>query len=375
MPPGQVPPGQVPPGQVPSNPVPPRPAQLAGRAALVDYRRAIAALLDRPTESAFVAEFLAAVSRAEIDTDLLWLSEPTLVPITPGGPPLPRPPMAVLVLPGAGGAAMLFVTGAELPLLGQGDGCGRLSVGSEPSWLIEHRAQIIASACGQLFEANRAATAHGEIRMLQALLDPQQVALAASHAQAGFTKLAQLGYLRATLPRANSVPPAAAQSRKLASLAPGITVRSMADLGAQGDAHLTAALEQTYIQTADCPALCGLRRSSDVIASHRSVGHYDPTMWTIVYQNSLPSGCVLLSVCTDDGAVELVYLGLGPALRGRGLGRELLALAMQGLALGGQRTLACAVDLANAPALRMYQTAGFKRFAARDAFILPVHKQ
>jgi len=355
--------------------VPPTPSRLAGRASLADYRRAIAALLDRPTESAFVTEFLAAASRAEINTDLLWLSEPTLAPMSPGGPPLPRPPMAVLVLPGAGGAAMLFVTGAELPLLGQGDGCGRLSVGSEPSWLIEHRAQVIASAAGQLAAANRNTDDQSEIRLLQSLIDPQQVALAASHLQAGFAKLAQLGYLRANLPRANSVPSAAAQSRRLSSLASDITVRSMADLGAQGDAHLSAALEQTYIQTRDCPALCGLRRTSDVIASHRSVGRYDPTMWTVVYEDGLPAGCVLLSVCTEDGAVELVYLGLGPALRGRGLGRELLALAMQGLALGGQRTLACAVDLANTPALRMYEAAGFKRFAARDAFILPVHKQ
>jgi ribosomal protein S18 acetylase RimI-like enzyme len=45
-----------------------------------------------------------------------------------------------------------------------------------------------------------------------------------------------------------------------------------------------------------------------------------------------------------------------------------------GVLAGIGRTLACAVDMDNAPALRLYEQQGFRRFAARDAFILPLHR-
>ena len=75
------------------------------------------------------------------------------------------------------------------------------------------------------------------------------------------------------------------------------------------------ALERSYVDTLDCPELCGLRVVDDVLESHRSVGVFDPGMWWLVMAEDEPEGCMLLSACPEQNAVELVYLGISPRLR------------------------------------------------------------
>jgi mycothiol synthase len=58
----------------------------------------------------------------------------------------------------------------------------------------------------------------------------------------------------------------------------------------------------------------------------------------------------------------VIYLGLTPAARGRGLGRAVLRHALE-LARAHVPRLELAVDLRNMPAVRLYQAAGF---TARD---------
>ncbi len=78
---------------------------------------------------------------------------------------------------------------------------------------------------------------------------------------------------------------------------------------------------------------------------------------------------MLLSRFPAHETVELVYLGVGPALRGKGIGASLLDLALPELQALGERSLACAVDLNNAPALALYKRCRFKEFARRIALI------
>lgn len=330
-------------------------ADVQGGTDPADIRRGVAALLDRPIESAFVTEFTAAAEAQSVRLDLLWLAEAR---IATG----PRPPMAALAIPGAGNTAMLFVTGGEMPIMGQSDGCGRISVGTEPSWLIEHRADVMLAAAMDIRD-NKIEACRG-VKMLQALVDPAQTAVALSYIQAGFTKLARLGYYRREVPR---------KKGSAINWPPGVRIVSL-DRLADGEAQLARALETSYIDTQDCPALCGLREAADVLESHKSVGMYDPALWWVVFTGDAPVGCILLSVCDDIGSVELVYLGLGPQARGKGLGRGLLQHGLNELAERNARTLACAVDMANDPALKLYEGQGFKRFASRDAFILPLSK-
>ena len=132
---------------------------------------------------------------------------------------------------------------------------------------------------------------------------------------------------------------------------------------------LARALERSYIDTLDCPELCGLRAIDDVIESHRATGHYDPALWWVVYRADQPEGALLLSPFPDQGSVELVYLGLGPSLRGRGLGKLLMVRAIDAARRSGAMDMTCAVDMQNLRALRLYAGLGFRSIDRRVALV------
>ena len=71
------------------------------------------------------------------------------------------------------------------------------------------------------------------------------------------------------------------------------------------------------------------------------------------------------------GRGELVYLGVVPEARGRGIGRALLAQAMRDTAEMGLPQMGLAVDVANQPAVRLYEEAGFKEIRRRQARFIP----
>ena len=54
------------------------------------------------------------------------------------------------------------------------------------------------------------------------------------------------------------------------------------------------------------------------------------------------------------GNWELVYMGVRPEYRGRGLGRQIVEFAIGTAHLGGARQLVLAVDGQNDPALQVY---------------------
>ena len=67
--------------------------------------------------------------------------------------------------------------------------------------------------------------------------------------------------------------------------------------------------------------------------------------------------------------MELVYMGLVPEVRGHGWGLELVRRA-QGIAgRCGRERLVLAVDAQNAPAVALYEAAGFVRWDERRAFM------
>lgn len=71
------------------------------------------------------------------------------------------------------------------------------------------------------------------------------------------------------------------------------------------------------------------------------------------------------------GRGELVYLGVVPEARGRGIGRALLAQAIRDTAEMGLPQMGLAVDVANQPAVRLYEEAGFKEIRRRQAWFIP----
>ena len=119
-------------------------------------------------------------------------------------------------------------------------------------------------------------------------------------------------------------------------------------------------LQATYLGSLDMPELEGARSLDDIMESHRATGRFDARYWQIGQIPGQPEAAsvLLLSAVPTREAWEVVYLGLTPAARGRGLGRVVLARALE-LARAHVPKLELAVDFRNTPATRLYQAAGF----------------
>ena len=266
---------------------------------------------------------------------------------------------ACLAVLGAGRTAMLFVS-EPTPDGDFGD----------PKKALAERVAVIDAACDHLGRE-----LSERVHIAQALPDPAEKWSVEAFERAGFIKVGDLSYLRrdpAPMPRTARQKDA----KRSDPLPQGVTIKRISDLGRVSvDKTLVQALDRTYIDTLDCPELCGLRETKDVLESHRDTGTYDPMSWWMVLDKGEPHGCALFSPCPDVHAAELVYLGLSPQLRGKGLGRLLL---MKGLEeLRDQHpswAMTLAVDHRNAPAIKLYKSLGFKPFGERVAFVRPVRK-
>ncbi len=119
-------------------------------------------------------------------------------------------------------------------------------------------------------------------------------------------------------------------------------------------------LVASYVGSADCPELNELRAPDDAL------GGYDFAFGGggfVALDGANPVG--LGVVAPDVGATCLVYLGLVPEARGRGLGRELL----RHLLMRCEGPARVQADARNGPALRMYETEGFVRTSARPVYL------
>ena len=230
--------------------------------------------------------------------------------------------------------------------------------------------QVLDALCDDLRSADRAA----DVRLAQTLLNPGERAAARSFAHGGFHELARLAYMGRPVPT-----PGEFDGFQAWELPSDVTARSISSLGGEGpetNQQLLTALARSYEDTLDCPELCTLRAPEDVLESHKSVRQFDPRWWWLIELNGEPEGAMLFTACPESGGVELVYLGISPRLRGRGLGRTLMRSGMRELAFGLPRSrarerarLTCAVDLHNEPARRLYRGLGFQMTAERIAMV------
>ncbi len=200
--------------------------------------------------------------------------------------------------------------------------------------------------------------------LAQSLLSAEDEPLADVFLGAGFRRLSRLRYLRRHA-RSGDAEHAGALEGLPAEVVPWRDT---------GDDELAHALLRSYEGTLDCPELCELRDISDVIASHRGAGHWDPDLWWVVRAGERPAGAMLLNPSPEMGAVELVYLGVAPELRGRGVASALLRAAFARLSGRIERLLTCAVDERNTPARDLYRRAGFTEFDSRLALIRPLRE-
>lgn len=250
---------------------------------------------------------------------------------------------------GSGRTAMLFLSGP-----GADDQAG------PESEQHSERVAVIRACTEKLHELKP-----GSVALFQALPEPQDTASVAALRAAEYTWVGNLSYLRRPLQRSD------AKHGPTGELPPGVAIVTCDQLGTEMDAVVTVALERSYLDTRDCPALCGLRDTADVLTSHRETGVWDPSIWWILTYEGQPEGCMLLAQTPEHDALELVYIGLGPKLRGLGLGSRMLRTALMTTAQRRVGELTCAVDRANDPAMKLYRKHSFVPFASRVAFVQP----
>ncbi|MEN0020390.1 MAG: GNAT family N-acetyltransferase [Planctomycetota bacterium] len=255
----------------------------------------------------------------------------------------------------AGRTAVLFVSGP-----GAQDVCG-----NRERQALDRRIAL-QTAC-----RDAAKIAGDRIALFQALPAVDESWAQAAYTDAGFTKVADLAYMRTALRSRDAsaeVPACRADGKPWPD---GIEVRPIRSLDGEDREMLGRALDLTYEDTLDCPGLRGMRATSDVIDSHQAAGAWQADLWWLVLRRAQPVGCVLLNRCPAENLVELVYIGLARTERGTGLGKHLLQAALRAASSTGLGELRCAVDERNLPAKALYSRLGMTQIATRTAYVLP----
>jgi ribosomal protein S18 acetylase RimI-like enzyme len=257
------------------------------------------------------------------------------------------------------------VVWAVLPMVSAGRTMLLLAPGGRP------RHEGGADVAGTLVDAVCEHFAARGIQLAQALTDPTDGVARELFLAHSFSEVAELLYLQADLRR----------------LVPPPSVPDGFDwLTYSPDSHdaFARTIVQTYRDSLDCPALNGLREIEDVIAGHKASGggakSFDPAWWFLLRERGEPLAVLLLArTAAPHAAAELVYLGLVPAARGRGIGDILMRQAQHavsgdggggGASVGGTvASLALAVDAHNPRALRLYHRHGMRRVGSKRALV------
>ncbi len=217
-------------------------------------------------------------------------------------------------------------------------------------------AEVQVQATKQLVVETCSRAGAGGVHLAQVLLDPDHSTGVAVMSSAGFVRIADLLYLQANT----------ARSAQGGILPAGYRVNLYSP---QTHQLFARTILSSYQQSLDCPAISGLRHIDDVIAGHRATGEFDPSLWFAVCMDDDPAGVLILSRGHHGQMLELVYLGLVPAHRGRGLGDWLMRKALESAAALGCDSLSLAVDAANKPALNLYWRHGLRTVGRKVAMI------
>lgn len=194
------------------------------------------------------------------------------------------------------------------------------------------------------------------VHLAQCLIDPQDAALERVFTQEGFFRMAELLYLHVAPPAGAAPPP----------LPPGL---NWVTYSSATHERFGRTILDSYQGSLDCPALNGLRSMDDIVAGHKASGIFDPATWFLLEEAGKDLGVLLLSQGLRSDALELVYVGLLPAARGRRFGE---LMVRQTLAVAARQNLArlcLAVDARNTPALKLYYRHGMQRIGSKVALL------
>ena len=201
----------------------------------------------------------------------------------------------------------------------------------------------------------RTAAAQG-VHLAQALLDPQDAVTQRAFYGSGFRLMAELIYLQT----------------EIRSALPGPQLHAgdqWVNYSPSTHELFRRAIQATYQDSLDCPALNGMRDIEDVIEGHKVAGEFDPGLWFVLVRGDNPIGVLLLAISRRHDQMELVYLGLAPEARGKQIGALLMRQALT-LAFQHKRArLTLAVDARNVPAIKLYYRHGLARLTTKHALM------
>lgn len=199
--------------------------------------------------------------------------------------------------------------------------------------------------------------------MVQMLLEPADTPGIQLATAAGLWQLAVLHYMERRTPR----------FRGTVELPAGFELENYTS---ENHPDFVSAIEKSYEGTLDCPALTGMRNIEDVVAGHKAVGVFDPNLWHLVRgPDRAVAGCLLLAHVPQRNAIDLVYLGLAPSARGKGLGRALMQTTLHIATERRAALLSLAVDAKNNPAHQLYRRFGYGIVSDRVALVASTSAQ
>lgn len=207
---------------------------------------------------------------------------------------------------------------------------------------------VAAQLAGAVVERLRAAG----VKQAQVLLNPAERIRASPLERAGFRFVTQLAFLAR---------PVASES--LPQSASGLVMTPVVG----PEPRFVQTLLATYVGTLDCPELNGARSGEEILAGHEAKA--DRSDWFLVSVNEEPIGVVMFAPGPQIDMLDLSYVGLVPAARRKGYGRELVEFALRHAAQTGAAWLGLSVDVRNEPALRLYRAQGFRECDLQDVFL------
>lgn len=275
---------------------------------------------DGPADASQVADFLGILARRGVSVADLWV-------VDDGG----RLLWSVLPMPSPGRTLLLL--GAPLAFAGR-----------NPQAVVD----CIDAVCASYRTL--------DLHLAQTLLNPSDTATIEAYRSAGFRRMAELIYLQRTV-------------RRPVAPKPFADPWSLETYTAANHNDFALALLESYVDSLDCPTLNGVRPIGDVIAGHQATGEFDPADWLLLRHHRQPMGVLLMSRTSVGDGMEIVYLGLSPPARGKGLADRLVQIALMRVAERKLTRLSLAVDSANAPALALYYRHGLARLTSKVALM------
>jgi GNAT superfamily N-acetyltransferase len=297
--------------------------RIAGKAEMVPAMGWVLGRPLQPASESFVMDFLRLAFRRGIDPAQLWIA--------------------------ARGEEMVW---AILPVVSPGRTLLLFAPADYTTELQVHAARLLTQKILEHYSG---------VLIAQVLLDPPDEKMIELFTALDFVRLAELIYLQNTPRKGYAFPILPAKNRLIS-------------YSEETHAVFAATILQTYAQSLDCPGLSGMRNIEDVIIGHKAVGQFDPQCWTVMLEDDIPVGVALLNPLPANQNVELVYLGVVPAARHRGIGQFLFRHALAVTARSEFPRLNFAVDSGNRPALSLYYRHGMERIGSKIAMLRDLRK-